>query len=128
MFRPVGFCFVTAFPVPTATLRVRFVFLVLTHDRRRIVHFNVTHHPTAEWTAQQLVEAFPFNSAPRYRLRNGDGVYGKCVQRRIESLGMVELVTAPGSPWQNAYVERMLGSIRRELLDHVIILNERHLN
>jgi len=113
--------------VPTATLRVLFVFVVLAHDRRRIVHFNVTEHPTAQWTSQQLVEAFPFDSAPRYLLRDGDGIYGERVQRRFESLGIEEVVTAPASPWQNAYVERFIGSLRRELLDHVIILNERHL-
>ncbi len=115
------------FIVPTATLRVLFVFVVLAHDRRRTVHFNVTEHPTAQWTAQQLVEAFPFDSAPRYLLRDGDGIYGERVQLRIEILGIEEVVTAPASPWQNAYVERVIGSFRRELLDHVIILNERHL-
>ncbi len=115
------------FVMPTATFKVLFVFLVLTHDRRRIVHFNVTEHPTAQWTAQQLVEAFPCDTAPRYLLRDGDGIYGDRVQRRITGLGIDEVVTAPASPWQNAYVERVIGSLRRELLDHVIILNERHL-
>jgi transposase InsO family protein len=115
------------FIVPTATFRVLFVFVVLAHDRRRIVHFNVTEHPTAQWTAQQLVEAFPFDTAPRYLIRDGDGVYGLRVTRRIESLGIDEVVTAPASPWQNAYVERLIGTLRRELLDHVIIFNERHL-
>ena len=112
------------FIVPTATLRVLFVFVVLAHDRRRIVHFNVTEHPTAQWTAQQLVEAFPFDSTPRYLLRDGDGIYGERVQRRFESLGIEEVVTAPGSPWQNPYVERVIGSIRRDCTDHVIVLNE----
>ncbi len=115
------------FVVPTATFKVLFVFLVLAHDRRRIVHFNVTEHPTAQWTAQQLIEAFPFDTAPRYLLRDGDGIYGNRVKKRIESLGIEEVVTAPASPWQNAYVERVIGSLRRELLDHVIIVNERHL-
>ena len=115
------------FIVPTATFKVLFVFLVLAHDRRRIIHFNVTEHPTAQWTAQQLVEAFPFDTAPSYLLRDGDGIYGDRVRRRINSLGIDEVVTAPASPWQNAYVERVIGSLRRELLDHVIILNERHL-
>ncbi len=115
------------FVVPTATFKVLFVFLVLAHDRRRIVHFNVTEHPTAQWTAQQIVEAFPFDTAPRYLLRDGDGIYGDRVRRKIDSLGIDEVVTAPASPWQNAYVERVIGSLRRELLDHVIILNERHL-
>ena len=115
------------FIVPTATFKVLFVFLVLAHDRRRIVHFNVTEHPTAQWTAQQLVEAFPFDTAPHYLLRDGDGIYGDRVRRRIDSLGINEVVTAPASPWQNAYVERVIGSLRRELLDHAIILNDRHL-
>ncbi len=114
------------FIVPTATFRVLFVFIVLAHDRRRIVHFNVTEHPTAQWTAQQIVEAFPFDTAPSYLIRDGDGIYGERVTRRLESLGIDEVVTAPASPWQNAYVERVIGTLRRELFDHVIVLNERH--
>lgn len=90
------------FVVPTATFKVLFVFLVLAHDRRRIVHFNVTEYPTAQWTAQQLVEAFPFDTAPSYLWRDGAGIYGQRVHRRIESLGFEEVVTAPASPWQNA--------------------------
>ena len=113
--------------VPTATFRVLYVFIVLSHDRRHIVHFNATEHPTAQWTAQQLVEAFPFDTAPRYLLRDRDAIYGKKVKRRIKSLGIYEVITAPRSPWQNPYVERVIGSIRRECLDHVIVLNERHL-
>ena len=115
------------FIVPTATFRVLFVILVLAHDRRQIIHFNVTEHPTAQWTAQQLVEAFPFDTAPRYLIRDGDGIYGDRVRRKIDFLGIDEVVTAPASPWQNVYVERVIGSVRRELLDHAIILNERHL-
>jgi hypothetical protein len=92
------------FVVPTARLKVLFVLVVLVHDRRRIVHFNVTEHPTAQWTAQQLTEAFPFDTAPRYLLRDGDGCYGRQVQRRIRSLGMKEIVTAPASPRQNPYI------------------------
>jgi transposase InsO family protein len=115
------------FTVPTATFRVLYVFIVLSHDRRHIVHFNVTAHPTAQWTAQQLVEAFPFDSAPRYLLRDRDAIYGEKVRRRIKSLGIKEVVTAPRSPWQNPFVERIIGSVRRECLDHVIVLNERHL-
>ncbi len=115
------------FVVPTVTFRVLFVLVVLSHDRRRIVHFNVTEHPTARWTAQQLVEAFPFDTAPRYLIRDGDSIFGKEVTRRIESLRIEEIVTAPASPWQNPYVERVIGTFRRELLDHVIVLNERHL-
>ncbi len=113
--------------VPTVTFKVLFVFVVLAHDRRRIIHFNVTEHPTAQWTAQQIVEAFPFDTAPQYLLRDGDSIYGDRVRRRLASLGITEIVTAPASPWQNAYVERVIGSLRRELLDHVVVLNQRHL-
>ena len=115
------------FIVPTVKFRILFVFIVLAHDRRQIVHFNVTEHPTAQWTAQQIVEAFPFDMAPSYLIRDGDGIYGERVTRRIESMGIDEVVTAPASPWQNAYVERVIGTLRRELFDHVIVLNERHL-
>ncbi len=115
------------FTVPTATFRILYVFIVLSHDRRHIVHFNVTAHPTAIWTAQQLVEAFPFESAPRYLLRDRDSIYGDQFRHRVKSLGIKEVLTAPRSPWQNPYVERIIGSIRRECLNHVIIINERHL-
>jgi transposase InsO family protein len=104
-----------------------FVFIVLAHDRRRIVHFHVTEHPTAQWTARQIIEALPFDTAPRYLIRDGDGIYGERVTQRIESMGIDEVVTAPASPWQNAYVERVIGTLRRELFDRVIVLNERHL-
>ena len=115
------------FTVPTAGFRVLYVLIVLSHDRRRVVHFNVTEHPTAQWTAQQLVEAFPFDSAPRYLLRDRDAIYGDLVQRRIRGLGIEEVVTTPRSPWQNPFCERVIGSIRRDCLDHVIVLDERHL-
>jgi len=115
------------FTVPTATFRILYVFVILRHERREITHFNVTYHPTAQWTAQQLVEAFPFDSAPRYLLRDRDAIYGEKVQRRIKSLGIEEVVTAPRSPWQNPYAEHIIGSIRRDCLDHVIVINERHL-
>ncbi|MEH6583527.1 MAG: integrase core domain-containing protein [Halioglobus sp.] len=115
------------FTVPTGGFRVLYVFIVLSHDRRQVAYFNVTEHPTAQWTAQQLVEAFPFDSAPRYLLRDRDAIYGEKVQRRIRSLGIEEVITAPRSPWQNPFVERIIGSIRRDCLDHVIVLNERHL-
>jgi putative transposase len=112
--------------VPTATFRVLFVFLV--HDQRRVVHFNVTEHPSALWTAQQIVEAFPEDTAPRYMIRDRDGIYGETFRRRVESMGIKEVLTAPQSPWQNPYAERLVGSIRRECLDHVIVLGERHLH
>ena len=115
------------FTVPTATFRILYVFIVLSHDRRHIMHFNVTTHPTAQWTAQQLVEAFPFDSAPHYLLRDRDAIYGEKVQRRIRSLGIEEVITAPRSPWQNPFVEKIIGSIQRDCLDHIIVFNERHL-
>ena len=115
------------FTVPTATFRILYVFVILHHERREIVHFNVTEHPTAQWTAQQLMEAFPFDSAPRYLLRDKDSIYGSRLRNRVKSLGIDEVLTAPRSPWQNPYVERIIGSIRRECLNHVIIINERHL-
>lgn len=115
------------FTVPTATFRILFTFVVLRHDRRRIVHFNVTAHPTAEWTAQQIIEAFPEDSAPRFLIRDRDGIYGLSFQTRVANMGIEEVPTAPRSPWQSPYVERLIGSIRRECLNHFIVLNERHL-
>jgi len=97
---------------------------VLAHDRRRIVHFNVTAHPTAEWTGQQLREAFPFEEVPRYLLRDRDGIFGAGFTKEVRDLGIEEVLSAPRSPWQRAYIERVIGSIRRECLDHVIVFNE----
>ncbi len=121
--------FFTAAPaaVPTARFRVLYVFIVLSHDRRKVAHFNATEHPTTRWTAQQLVEAFPFDTAPRYFLHDRDAIYGEKVKRRMSALGIEKAFTAPRSPWQNSYVERVIGSMRRECLDHIIVLNERHL-
>jgi transposase InsO family protein len=115
------------FTVPTATFRIRCVSIVLRHDRREIVHFNVTEHPTARWTARQTVEAFAFDTAPRYLQRDRDAIYRETVQRRIRSLAIDQAPTAPRSPWQNPFDERVIGSIRRERVDHLIVLNERHL-
>ncbi|MDH3602539.1 MAG: integrase core domain-containing protein [Candidatus Tectomicrobia bacterium] len=115
------------FTVPTANCRVLFVFSMLAHERRRIVHFNVTDHPTAQWTAQQIVEAFPWDTAPRYLLRDRDAIYGDWLHRRVKHMGIEQVKIAPQSPWQNPYCERVIGSIRRDALDHVIVLNERHL-
>ena len=112
------------FTVPTIRFQVLYVFLVLAHDRRRIVHFNVTAHPTAEWTAQQLREAFPFEQIPRYLLRDRDGIFGSEFRKDVKAMGIKEVLSAPRSPWQRAYVERVIGTIRRECLDHVIVLNE----
>ena len=115
------------FTVPTVGFKVLFVLIVLAHDRRRILHFNVTEHPTAAWTAQQLVEAFPWNTAPRYLLRDRDAVYGPIFARRAAGLGISQVLTAPRRPWQNPYAERVIGSVRRECLNHVIIFGEAHL-
>jgi putative transposase len=116
------------FTVSTLTGRVLFVLVLMSHDRRRIVHVNVTEHPTSAWTAQQLVEAFPEDSAHRYLLQDReDSIYDDQVRRWIASLGIAEVVSSPLSLWQNPHVERVIGSIRRECLDHVIILDHRHL-
>ena len=108
------------FSVPAIRFQVLYVFLVLAHDRRRIVHFNVTAHPTAEWTAQQLREAFPFDQVHKYLLRDRDRIFGAEFRKQVADLGIEEVLAAPGSPWQRAYVERVIGTIRRECLDHVI--------
>jgi transposase InsO family protein len=115
------------FTVPTATFRLLYCFVVLHHDRRRILHFNVTAHPHAMWISQQLVEAFPFDEAPRFLIRDRDGKYGEALLRRITSMGIEDTPTSPGSPWQNPYCERFVGSVRRECLNHVIVLSEQHL-
>jgi transposase InsO family protein len=91
------------------------------------VHLDVTEHPTAEWTAQQIVEAFPWGETPRYLLRDRDGVYGKHFRDRVRGMDIAEVMTAPQSPWQNPHAERLIGSIRRECLDHMTVLNEDHL-
>jgi putative transposase len=115
------------FTVPTASFKVLFVFILLAHERRRIVHCNITEHPTAQWTAQQIVEAFPWDTAPRYLLRDRDSIYTGTLQQRIEHLGIEQVKIAPRSPWHNPYCERVIGSIRRDVLDHVIVINDRHL-
>jgi len=115
------------FTVHTVWFEILFVFIVLTHDRRRVLHFNVTAHPTAEWTAQQMLEAFPFDTAPRYLLRDRDRIYGQEFRNQVAVMNIKEVLSAPRSPWQRAYVERVIGSIRRECLDHVIVLSEESL-
>jgi putative transposase len=112
------------FVVPTVSFRLLYVFVVLAHDRRRVVHFNVTEHPTAEWTAAQIVQAFPWDKAPRYLLRDRDSIYGAAFRAQAKSMEITELLTAFRSPWQSPYVERLIGSIRKECLDRVVILNE----
>ena len=99
----------------------------MAHDRRRILSINVTSSPSAAWTANQIAQTFPWESAPRCLLRDRDGVYGSVFQNRVRHLGIKEVVIARRSPWQNPYAERVIGTLRRELLDHVIVMNERHL-
>jgi putative transposase len=115
------------FTVPTATFRILFVFFILRHDRRRVVHFNLTEHPSARWTAQQIVEAFPDDTAPQYMIGDCDGNYGEPFRRRVDSMGIEQVLTASRSPWQNPHAERLVGAVRRECLDHVIVLGEPHL-
>jgi transposase InsO family protein len=115
------------FTVATIRLRVLYVFIVLAHDRRRILHFNVTEHPTAVWAAQQIIEAFPEDTAQHYMVRDRDGIYGEYFKARVEGIGIEQIRISPRSPWQNCYVERVIGSIRRECLNHVIVINDNHL-
>lgn len=115
------------FIVPKVTFRVLFVLVVLAHHRRRVPHFNGTEHPTALCTGQQMVEAFPEDTAPRYLLRDRDKTCGRECCPRIRGLRIEEVLSAPASPWQRAYVERLIGSVRRDCLDHVIISGERYL-
>ncbi len=120
-------CSIDFFTVPTAAFRILFVLVILGHGRRKVVHFNVTSNPTAEWTAQQVVEAFPWNTAPKYLLRDRDLIYGEFFRNRVKNMGIKEVISAPQSPWQNPFIERVIGSIRRECTDHVIVMNEDHL-
>lgn len=115
------------FVVPTVTFRLLYVFVVLEHERRRIVHFNVTDGPSARWTGQQIVNAFPYDSAPKYMIRDRDNIYGADFVRKVRAMHIEQVITAPRSPWQNPYCERVIGTIRRDCLDHVIVLGERHL-
>jgi len=115
------------FVVPTLGFDLLHALLVVRLDRRELVWVNVTASPTAEWVAQQLTEAFPWEMAPRYLIRDQDGIYGATVRRRLAAMGILDRPIARGSPWQNGYAERLIGSIRRECLDHVVILGETHL-
>ena len=113
--------------VPTLTFECLFAFLVLGRGRRQLLWFAVTRHPTAEWLAQQIVEAFPWGTAPAYLVRDNDRAYGQAVTRRLRTMGIRDRPISPRAPWQNAYVERLIGTLRRECLDHVLIFGERHL-
>lgn len=115
------------FTVPTVTFSVLYCFVILRHSDRKILHVNVAAHPNAEWTANQVVQAFPYNSAPRFLLRDNDSIYGDEFHSRVAHMGIEEVATAYRAPWQNGYVERAIGSIRRECLDHLIVLGENHL-
>ena len=115
------------FVVPTIGFKLLYCLVVLAQGRRELVHHAVTAHPTAEWVARQMTEAFPWDTAPRYLVRDRDTVYGYVVRRRLRALGIRDRPTPPRSPWQNAYVERLIGSVRRECTDRVIVLGETHL-
>jgi transposase InsO family protein len=115
------------FVVPTIGFVQLYVLVIVRLARRELVWSNVTRHPTAEWIAQQITEAFPWSEAPRYLIRDYDGIYGVTVRRRLRAMGIRDKPIALGSPWQNGYVERLIGTIRRECLDHLIVLGEGHL-
>jgi transposase InsO family protein len=122
-----GIAGVDLFVVPTIGFRLLYVLIVLGHDRRKLLSFGVTSHPTAAWIARQITEAFPWDGAPRYLIRDRDAVYGEVFRQRLRAMGIRDRPTAPRSPWQNAYAERLIGSIRRECLDHMIVFGESHL-
>jgi hypothetical protein len=112
---------------PHGNIRALFALLIIGHGHPQLLWFEVTRHPTAEWLAQQIVEAFRWDTAPTYLVRDNDRCYGQVFLTRLRSMGIRDHPTAPRSPWQNAYVERLIGSLRRECLDHMLILRERHL-
>ena len=115
------------FVVPTIGFDLLYAFIIIRLDRRDLAWINVTTHPTAEWIARQLTEAFPWNEAPRYLLRDRDRIYGTIVTRRLRAMGIRDKPIAPASPWQNSFAERLIGSIRRECVDHIVVLGETHL-
>jgi putative transposase len=125
--QPTDIAAIDVFVVATATFRILYALIVLGHDRRNVIHFDVSQNPTLVWFSRQMAEAFPWDAEPRYLLRDRDASYGPVFGDRIRVMGMKEVVSAPRSPWQNPYVERLIGSIRRECLDHTIIFNESHL-
>jgi transposase InsO family protein len=122
-----GIAAMDLFVVPTISFRLLFGLLILRHDRRRMLWTSATAHPTAEWIARQLTEACGWEQAPQYLIRDRDRAYGAVVTRRVRTLGIRDRLTSPRSPWQNGYVERLIGSVRRECVDHVVVLGERHL-
>ncbi len=122
-----GIAAIDLFVVPTISFRLLYGLLLLRHDRRRLLWLGATTHPTAEWIARQLTEACGWDEAPRYLVRDRDRSYGEVFVRRVRAMGIRDRPTSPRSPWQNAYAERLIGSIRRECTDHVIVFGERHL-
>ena len=115
------------FVVPTIGFDLLYAFIIIRLDRRDLAWINVTTNPTAEWIARQLTEAFPWNEAPLYLIRDRDRVYGDIVTRRLRAMGIRDKPIAPGTPWQNGFAERLIGSIRRECVDHIVVLSEAHL-
>ena len=113
--------------VPTVGFRLLFVLVILRHERRRLISLSVTNHPTAEWIARQITDAFPWDAAPDYMIRDRDGCYGHAVTKRLAAMGIRDHPIAPRSPWQNGHAERLIGSIRRECLDHIVVFSEAHL-
>src|SRR4051794_20612162 len=122
-----GIASIDLFVVPTISFRLLYGLLILRHDRRRILWLGVTADPTAEWIARQVTEACDWESAPQYLVRDRDRAYGEAFTRRIRVMGIRDTPTAPRSPWQNGHAERLIGSIRRECVDHVIVFGEQHL-
>ena len=113
--------------VPTVGFRLLFVLVILRHERRRLISLSVTGHPTAEWIARQITDAFPWDEVPDYMIRDRDGCYGRAVTKRLAAMGIRDHPIAPRSPWQNGHAERLIGSIRRECLDHTVVIGEAHL-
>ena len=122
-----GIASIDLFVVPTAFFKLLYGLVILGHERRRLIAFGVTAHPTAEWIARQVTEAFPWDTAPQYLIRDRDGAFGPIYTRRVRAMGIRDRPTAARSPWQNGHAERLIGSIRRECLDHVIVFGEAHL-
>ena len=122
-----GIASIDLFVVPTVTFEQLFALLVLGHGRRRLIWYAVTFHPTAEWLARQITEAFPWNAAPKYLIRDNDKAYGGAFKVRVRAMGIRDRLTSFCSPWQNGHVERLIGSIRRECTYYLIVLNEKHL-
>ncbi|MGD9200047.1 MAG: integrase core domain-containing protein [Chitinispirillia bacterium] len=115
------------FFLPTITFRVFYVFILIRHCNRKLLHFNITKNPTAHRTANQIVQAFPYDTAPKYLIRDRDSIYGNYFQNRIKNMDINEVIISYRSPWQSPYIERIIGSIRRECLDHMIVFNKKHL-